>query len=455
MAYIAHMAARIRLLINGKAMEIKITDISSKGEGIGRREDGLVVFVPGALPGDTVEAELAEGDASRSAKARLVSIKDCSDNRIEPLCPNHAECGGCELMGLSYEAQLQLKTRHVCDALRRIGGFKEGEDYVLRDILHTGDGSSMPLRYRNKAEFALSGNRAGYFKRGTHELLEIDDCLLVPKPVMDAVKARKSKLKPTQKYFRQLTVRTSCDGDIMTVTSNSDGTLTSDRKVLHDEIRTAAGVLKTEVSPQSFYQVNPAACSLLYSKVQEYAALGGWETVLDLYCGAGSIGLSMAGQCRRVIGVESVKPAVIDANRNAVINGIVNATFICGNAEDVIDTKLQGIKADVVILDPPRAGCRQSLLEAVRLIAPDRLIYVSCNPATLARDLKILCACDPGSSGVFRLVETTPVDMFPGSLHIETVCLLSNRKPDSYVHLNLKMEDYYRIKDAEKEQGKK
>lgn len=208
----------------------------------------------------------------------------------------------------------------------------------------------------------------------------------------------------------------------MQITENSDGSATSDRRILHDKINTAFGTIKTEVSPLSFYQVNPKCCSLLYSRAQEYAALSGRERVLDLYCGAGSIGLSMAGQCSRVIGVESVKDAVLDANRNAVINGIVNATFICGRAEDVIDTKLQGVKADVVVLDPPRAGCAKSLLEAVLKIAPQRVVYVSCNPATLARDLKILC-----EGGGYRLTEATPADMFPGTLHVECVVLMTKK----------------------------
>ena len=409
-------------------MDIIITDISSNGEGIGRTEDGLVVFVPGTLPGDLAEVELPEKHEGRSIKAKLVRITGKSPDRVEPPCRYFEECGGCPLMGLSYDAQLSLKTRHVKDALERIGGFKEGVDYRLSGILHTGktvpgDGTSMPLRYRNKAEFAIEGSHIGYYRRGSHDILEIDDCLMVSDNVMNAVRQKRAGLKPTQKYFKRLTVRENYKGDIMTITDNSDGTLTSDRRILNDEIVTAAGTLKTEVSPQSFYQVNPSACSLLYSKVQEYAALSGTETVLDLYCGAGSIGLTMAGQCARVIGVESVKPAVIDANRNAVINGIVNATFICGKAEDVVDTKLQGIKADVVILDPPRAGCRQSLLEAVKKIAPKRLIYVSCNPATLARDLKILC------SESFRLEEVTPAEMFPGSLHVEAVALMSRVRP--------------------------
>ncbi|MBQ2228432.1 MAG: 23S rRNA (uracil(1939)-C(5))-methyltransferase RlmD, partial [Firmicutes bacterium] len=188
--------------------------------------------------------------------------------------------------------------------------------------------------------------------------------------------------------------------------------------IIEDTITTVLSTIKTEVGAQSFYQVNPQQTGVLYSLAQQYADLSGSESVLDLYCGAGSIGLSMAGHCRRVIGVESVKPAVIAANRNAVINGIVNAEFLCGKAEEVVPQKLQGVKADVVVLDPPRAGCKPELLDTVAQIAPKRIVYVSCNPATLARDLKIL-----GEKG-YRLKECTPVDMFPFTLGIESVSVL-------------------------------
>ncbi len=418
-------------------MTVTITDISSDGKGIGRTEEGRVVFVPGTVPGDIAEIELTEAPAAKGRKApkpqvRLLSIVQPSADRVDPTCRYFSECGGCQLMCLSYKAQLRIMQKHVEAALERIGGFTAGEDYTLKNILHTAkpgkDGEpEMPLRYRNKAEFALEGNRMGYYRRGTHELIEIDDCLIQNAAAVQAAKQKCSGLKETQKYFKRLVVRSNKEEDIMLITENSDGTFTSDRRILHDEIVTRAGTLKTEVSPLSFYQVNPEGCSMLYSKVQEYAALTGSETLLDLYCGAGSIGLSMAAQCSRVIGVESVKPAVIDANRNAVINGIVNATFICGKAEEVIDTKLQGVKADVVVVDPPRAGCAKSLLEAIKRIAPKRIVYVSCDPATLARDLKILCAPDECSGTSFRLIEATPVSMFPGTLHVETVVLMTKK----------------------------
>ena len=392
--------------------ELIIEDISTEGDGIGRI-DGRVAFVPGTYPGDRVSVSIAE-DKGRFFKCRLLEILEPSKDRVRPACSHAKACGGCPLMGLSYDAQLAWKQRHVTDCLTRIAGLTEP---VVRPILSSGK----TLRYRNKAEFVLQGNKAGYYSRGSHKLVEIDDCPIQHKLAIDALHQTLAETKPTQKYFTRLVIRTSADGDVMVIKQHDDGEGTASCRILKDRIVTDACTLKTEVSPLSFYQVNPEGCTILYSKVQEYAALTGTEKVLDLYCGAGSIGLSLAGSCERVIGVEVVRPAFVDANRNAAINGIANATFVCGKAEEVIDTKLQGVKADLVIVDPPRSGCAKSLLEAIGRIAPKKLIYVSCNPATLARDLKILT--DAG----FEFEEATPVDMFPQTVHCETVALMSGK----------------------------
>ena len=393
--------------------ELTIEDISTEGEGIGRIE-GRVAFVPGTYPGDKVRVSIAE-DKGRFYKCALEEILEPSPDRVEPACAHANECGGCPLMGLSYAVQLEWKRRHVKDCLTRIAGL---EAPIIRPILNTGN----TLRYRNKAEFVLQGNRAGYYGRRTHRLVEIDDCPIQQELAIDALRETLAETKPTQKYFTRLVIRTSADGDVMVIKQHDDGEGTASCRILKDRIVTDACTLKTEVSPLSFYQVNPEGCTLLYSKVQEYAALTGTEKVLDLYCGAGSIGLSLAGSCERVIGVEVVRSAFVDANRNAAINGIANATFVCGKAEDVIDTKLQGVKADLVIVDPPRSGCAKSLLEAIGRIAPKKLIYVSCNPATLARDVKIL------EEQGFEFLEATPVDMFPQTVHVETVALMISSK---------------------------
>ncbi len=389
--------------------DIFIEDISDRGEGIGRSA-GLVVFVPGALPGDRVHAEVTE-DRGRFLRTKLLEITEPSPHRVEPRCPHAAECGGCPLIGLSYDAQLSLKEKHVRDALTRLGGLSEPS---VRPVI----GMEDPWRYRSKAEFALRGNVMGYYQRGTHELLPLTDCLLVPAALAEKAAETSAAMRPAQKFFTRLTVRMAASGEIMMIREGRDGSAQADRRILRDEIATDMGTLKTEVSPLSFYQVNPRQCSRLYSLVQAYAAPTGSETVLDLYCGAGSIGLSMAGHIGKLIGVESVKDAVLDANRNAVINGIVNDHFICGKAEEVLPTKLQGLKADIVILDPPRAGCDPRLIESVLTVAAPKLLYVSCNPSTLGRDVRLLCA------GGYTFVEAAPVDMFPQTLGIETVCLL-------------------------------
>ena len=369
-------------------MKINITDISAEGAGIGRL-DGKVVFVPNAIPGDEVEIEIIE-DKGSYAKGRLVND--------EPVC------GGCPLIRLEYPKQLSWKEKHLRDCLERIGKL---EAPLIRPII----GMEDPYHYRNKVEFKI-GKGLPYCN------VNCKDCPIQNDRMKEV--AAHFAAEP-RKNAEELVVRTAQTGEYMAFTIQESGymLLYEGESLIHDYIKTDMATLKIEVDPQSFYQVNPTQCEKLYSQVQKYAAPKADDTVLDLYCGAGSIGLSMAGACSRVIGVESVKPAVIMANRNAVINGIVNAIFICGKAEDVVATKLQGVNADIVVLDPPRAGCKESLLKTVCEIGPDRLVYVSCNPATLARDLKYLCA------NGFDFVEATPVDMFPHTAHVETVVLMS------------------------------
>ena len=432
----------------GEQIELTITDISTQGEGIGK-SGGLAVFASGALPGDRVIAEITE-DKGRLVKAKVLNVLEASPDRVASDCP-HCErkgdgsfvCGGCALRELSYEAGLRWKENAVRGALQRIGGFAEPPVQPIRGMEH-------PYEYRNKVEFAVEkGGRIGFYAAASHRLCEYAGCRIAfPQALAmaDAFAAHPIK------GVKQLVVRKGSSGQTMAILHSDKqklshleeliyalddaaedlrsvywvngvkSTLLAGSPIIEDTVTTDMSTVKVEVGPLSFYQVNPVQTSVLYSLAQQYASLSGGETLLDLYCGAGSIGLSMAGRCRRVIGVESVKPAVIAANRNAVINGIVNAEFLCGKAEEVVAQKLQGVKADVVVLDPPRAGCKPALLETVVSIAPKRIVYVSCNPATLARDLKILC--EQG----YALEECTPVDMFPFTLGIEAVCLLSKQK---------------------------
>ena len=438
------------------SLEITIEDISTDGEGIGKPE-GLVVFVPGALPGDRIKAEVTEVKG-RLAKGRLLEILSPSSKRICSDCPSSKNCGGCTLREYSYEAQLAWKENFVRSNLERIGGLKNP---LIRSIA----GMENPYNYRNKVEYAVNTKggkaEAGFYSRKSHGICSSEGCRI---GFEDAEKAREAFINNPVKGVKQMTVRKGRTGESMVILSSDKQRLTrveelvyalddamedlesvvwtdgpkavtlAGKPVIEDYIETDMATIKVEVGPLSFYQVNPIQTSRLYSIAQEYAGLTGSETVLDLYCGAGSIGLTMADNCRRVIGVESVKPAVLEANRNAVINGIVNAEFICGKAEEVVAARLQGIKADVVVLDPPRAGCKETLLKTVAEIGPARVVYVSCNPSTLARDIKILEGLG------YCFAEAAPVDMFPFSSHVETVCLLSKLKSTQHIEAEEKYE---------------
>ncbi|MBR5926036.1 MAG: 23S rRNA (uracil(1939)-C(5))-methyltransferase RlmD [Firmicutes bacterium] len=367
-------------------MTVDIFDISTEGEGIGRI-DGKIVFVPRALPGESVEIEITE-DKGRFMKGVRTDIGH------EPVC------GGAPLIYYPYDKQLAWKEKHVKDCLERIGGFS---DAPVKPIV----GMDAPYHYRNKGEFKVDKGLP---------LCNVNckDCPIQNPLAMEIANAFEFK------NADELIVRTNEAGEHIAYSVQKNGymLLQSEKKIINDYI----GHLKIEVDPYSFYQVNTKQCVKLYDLVRENVDEG--DSLLDLYCGAGTIGLYCADKASRTIGVEVVKEAVIQANRNAVINGIVNSTFICGKAEDVVKTKLQGVKADVVVLDPPRAGCKAPLLDTVLEINPKKIVYVSCNPATLARDLKILCAPGADGAAAYELVSATPVDMFPHTAHCETCGVL-------------------------------
>ena len=339
----------------GEQIELYITDVSTQGEGIGKA-GGLAVFASGALPGDTVLTEITE-DKGRFAKAKVLEILQASPDRVPADCPNAGKCGGCALRELSYEAGLRWKESFVRGALQRIGGFEEPPVQPIRGMEH-------PYDYRNKVEVAVEkGGRIGFYGAGSHALCDYHNCLIA---FPEAIAMADAFAENPVKGVKQMVFRRGSSGQTMAVIHSDKQKLThledliyaldeeaedlssvcwvdgpkmqvlAGAPVIEDTVITDLSTIKVEVGPQSFYQVNPSQTTVLYSLAQQYAELTGSESVLDLYCGAGSIGLSMAGHCRRVIGVESVKPAVIAANRNAVINGIVNAEFVCGKAEEVV-----------------------------------------------------------------------------------------------------------------------
>ena len=411
------------------------------------------------------------------AFARLVEIVKPSKYRVEPLCPVAKSCGGCQLQAMNYQQQLKFKQEKVFNNIRRIGGV---EDFVMKPIMGMealcikGHEENGPFHYRNKAQFPVGRDKegriiSGFYAGRTHSIISVNDCLLgtgVNKTVMDIVKMYMTLegVKPYDevthkgvvrhvliregKHTGEVMVCIIINGDklpqvdrlveqLLKVSGMTDISLNINKEknnvILGDKIinlygpgyiEDYIGDVKFRISPLSFFQVNPVQTEKLYSKAMEYAKLTGSETVWDLYCGIGSISLFLAKNARKVIGVEIVEPAVEDAKVNARINNIENVDFISGAAEDVVPEYFQKHKGepecnpDVIVVDPPRKGCDEKLLNTMVLMAPKRIVYVSCDSATLARDIKWLS--DKG----YKLVEATPCDMFGQSVHVETVALL-------------------------------
>ena len=509
-------------------IEMTIEDMSVEGQGIGRAyEDegpGLVVFVPGAIPGDRIRARLTKVKKNY-AFGRMEEVLEESPWREPDFgCEGSPQgCGGCPFAMLTYEKQLEVKQKQVAGRLQRIA---ELEAPVIRPIIGMQDGDNEGLgcfRYRNKAVFQIStggiitrkggivenlGDPAvGFYSPKSHDVVDCGDCCLQSEPAMAAAEALRVFMqednitgfdpKWEKGLMRHMIVKTafgtkevmvvlvingkgipnapkligmlddaiyetgfSLESVVVNVNKASGKNVEKNKKKDRSRIRVSGevmgneniviagkpsitdmvGDLRLEISAASFCQVNPAQMKRLYDQVRRYCAPeapGKKQVILDLYCGIGSIGLYCADLAEMVIGIESVKDAVTDANRNAVINGITGARYICGRAEDVlpaymgdqesqvkIDPQLRQYiqRTDTVILDPPRAGCRPELLEAAAGTGAEKIIYVSCDPATLARDVKLL-----GELG-YSFAEAVPVDMFPHTGHVETVALIQKRK---------------------------
>ena len=460
---------------------LDIEDCGVDGEGIGKA-DGFTVFVKDAVIGDRVTAKIMKAKKNYGY-GRLMEILKPSPYRVEPKCAFARQCGGCQLQALSYEQQLAFKEKKVRGHLERIGGFTE---LPMEPII----GMDEPYHYRNKAQFPVGKNKegriiTGFYAGRTHTIIENRDCALgvsQNKEVLDRVIAHMEAygIEPYNEetgkgLVRHILIRYGFfTGEVMVclvlngssipqketliehlleIPGMTSITINVNKKrsnvILGEEIRLLwgkpyitdkIGDISYQISPLSFFQVNPLQTGKLYSKALEYADLHGEETVWDLYCGIGTISLFLAQKAKFVRGVEIIPAAIENANDNARLNGIENVEFFVGKAEEVLpaEYKKNGIYADVIVVDPPRKGCEESLLATMIEMQPKRIVYVSCDSATLARDLKYLC--ERG----YELRKVCPVDQFGGTVHVETVVLLGRKKSTEdmvYAYVDYEPED--------------
>ncbi|MBE5964729.1 MAG: 23S rRNA (uracil(1939)-C(5))-methyltransferase RlmD [Lachnospira sp.] len=459
-------------------VKIDIEDIGINGEGIGRI-DGYTLFVKDAVVGDYIEAKIMKANKSYGY-ARVMNILTPSPYRVDAVCPVARSCGGCQLQELSYEKQLEFKRNKVANNLKKIGHL---ENVTVNPVL----GMDEPFRYRNKAQFPVGLNKdgeiiMGFYAGRTHSIIECEDCLLGVTENTQILNIVKNYMKSCgvmpydegtgKGLMRHILIRKGFKtGDIMVclvingkklpaaeklvdalkvipgMTSISYNINTKNTNViLGNEVVNLYGEgyitdyikdVKFQISPLSFYQVNPVQTEVLYGKALEFAGLTGKENVWDLYCGIGTISLFLAKAAGSVKGVEIVPQAIEDAKNNARINGITNAEFFVGKSEEVLPEYYErnGGYADVIVVDPPRKGCDEALLETLIRMKPKRVVYVSCDSATLARDLKYLC------ENGYEVKEVQPVDMFPMGGHVETVVLLSQQKADDYIEVELELDE--------------
>ena len=466
-------------------LTVKIEDMGHDGEGIGKCE-GYTLFVKDTVIGDLAEVKVIKAKKNYGY-ARLMRLIEPSPHRVEPICPVARPCGGCQLQMLDYAEQLRFKEKKIAQNLQRIGGMTE---IPMEPIV----GMESPFRYRNKAQFPIGQDKngkliTGFYAGRTHQIMENRNCYLgveqneeilnrilawmeensvsayqeetgkglvrhvlirfgfTTKEIMVCLVVNGKKLPAEKKLIQSLTELEGMTS--ITLSVNRERT----NVIMGKEIRCLwgqefitdyIGKVKYQISPLSFYQVNPVQTEKLYSLALEYAGLTGEETVWDLYCGIGTISLFLAQKAKAVYGVEIVPQAIEDARKNAVLNNMENATFFVGKAEEVLpdwyakhsQEESEMAHPDVIVVDPPRKGCDEKCLDTMLKMQPDRIVYVSCDSATLARDLRILV------DGGYTLQKVRPVDMFPMSVHVETVVLLSKGEVDSKkIRVEFSLED--------------
>ncbi|MCO7124595.1 23S rRNA (uracil(1939)-C(5))-methyltransferase RlmD [Sporolactobacillus shoreicorticis] len=442
-------------------LEVSFSDLTQDGSAVAK-VDGYTLFIPGGLPGEKAIIQVIKTKKGYGY-GRLIELTKTSDRRAEPPCPYYDQCGGCAIQHISSEGQLAYKREIVQNALERIGGLT---DIYVESTL----GMAKPWRYRNKIQVPVAQQNGkfafGFYKKRSHDIVTMDHCMITEAIIDDIVQTarqiaeehhvmpydetkhrgvlrhimarvgkktgevmvvfvtRTEELPHRKTLIRELIERyphiKSIAQNINTKRTNAifgDTTKTLwGRDVIYDQI----GGVTFAISARSFFQVNPTQTEVLYGKALEYAELTGQETVIDAYCGIGTISLFLAKQAKHVYGVEIVPEAIEDARKNAELNKITNATFKVGKSEDVIPVwRDQGINPDVIVVDPPRKGCDASLIDTMTAMQPQRIVYVSCNPATLARDLKLLTA------GGYQVKKVQPVDMFPQTMHVECAVLMT------------------------------
>ena len=457
-------------------IEIEITGITTEGSGVGHY-DGIAVFVPNTATGDVINCHIIK-TKKNYAVGKINHILKAAEARIIPDCDVFSRCGGCVFRHINYTAECEMKKQRVIDAFARLGHIEISPEEIIK--------SGRENRYRNKAQYPVRLENGklniGFFAQNSHRVIDCKDCMLQPKEFSKIVSAFRKWIEKnnisvyneeTHKgllrhiYIRkafetnQVMVCAVINGhnlpkkddlivsllkstdNIASITVNEN---TNDSNVIlgkkcytiwgSDFIEDILCGVKVRISPLSFYQINRDQAEKLYYKAAEYAELTENDTLLDLYCGAGTIGLSMARKVKNLIGVEIIPEAIEDAKINAEINGIDNAEFICGDAPEAAEILAdRGIKPDVIIVDPPRKGCASELLDTIDRMNPDRLVYISCDPATLARDCAIL------KEKGYEVKKVTPVDMFPKTSHVETVVLLSQRRPDTHIDIKLDLSE--------------
>ena len=468
---------------------VEITDIGVSGEGIGH-VDGYTLFIKDAVIGDVVEAKVMKAKKNYGY-ARLMKVITPSEYRVEPKCAFARRCGGCQIQEMSYDRQLVFKDQKIRGNLERIGGFtKDQIDTVMQPVV----GMEHPFGYRNKAQFPFGTDKegnpiTGFYAGRTHDIIANTDCALgveqnkeileiilqymrenkiksydektgkglirhalirygfKTKEIMVCLVVNGKKLPKAERLIEKLIQIEGMTSITISPNTRRDNIIMGDSyEILWGQgyITDYIGNVKYQISPLSFYQVNPVQTEKLYGLALEYADLKGDETVWDLYCGIGTISLFLAQKVKQVYGVEIVPQAIDDAKENAKINAIDNAEFFVGKAEEVLpeyyaeyerEHNGETAHADVIVVDPPRKGCDETLLETIVKMQPEKVVYVSCDSATLARDLKYLCA------NGYEIRMCRGVDQFPQTVHVETVVLLSRKTPDDTIEVDLDLDE--------------